>query len=151
MARIAATEQRELRVNATPQNAYAFFSRPEQLRQAIEGVERCEPLPGGRVRWVLEEKRDQGIRFQPDYVMELEGDGARHVSWRTVAGNMRDDGEVWIDPLDDGRSSIRYTQTVEPDLPITPLMARLLKPLVARELRNDVLRFLERAQALLSN
>lgn len=151
MAKIAATEEQVLYVTTSPQKAYAFFSQPEQLCQAMDGVERIEVLAGGGVHWVLEEKRGQGICFQPDYVMELAGDGARHVTWRTVAGNMGDDGEVWIDPLPEGGSQIRYRQTVEPDLPITPLLARLIKPLVARELRNDVLRFLERAQRLLSN
>ena len=151
MAKIATTEERVLCVTTSPQKAYAFFSQAEQLRQAIEGVERCELLADGRILWVLAEKRDQGIRFQPNYVMELEGDGVRYVSWRTVEGNLRDDGETWIDPLDEGGCRIRYRQTVEPDLPITPLMARLIKPLIARELRNDVSRFLERAQRLLSN
>ena len=150
MTRIEATEERALYVPISPQKAYEFFSQPEQLSQAMEGVQQCEVLEGGMVHWVLEEKREQGIRFQPDYVMVLNGDGVRHVTWRTVQGNMGDTGDVWVDPLPDGGSRIRYLQTVEPDLPITPLMARLLKPLVARELRNDVLRFLERAQQILS-
>jgi uncharacterized membrane protein len=151
MAKISATEQRVLQVTTSPQKVYAFFSQPEQLCQAMDGVESFETLEGGKVHWVLEEKRDQGICFQPDYVMELNGDGTSHVTWRTVAGNMGDDGEVWIDPLPEGGSQIRYLQTVEPDLPITPLMARLLKPLVARELRKDVLRFLEQAERILSS
>jgi uncharacterized membrane protein len=150
MTRIAATEERVLNVPTSPEKAYAFFSQAQQLSQAMDGVQCCEVLEGGIVRWVLEEKRAQGIHFQADYVMVLSGDGVRHVTWRAVEGNMGDDGEVWVDALPDGGSRIRYIQTVEPDLPITPLMARLIKPLVARELRNDVLRFLERAQQLLS-
>jgi uncharacterized membrane protein len=151
MTRIAASEERVLCVPTTPEKAYAFFFEPEQMRQAMDGVERCDVLEAGKVHWVLEEKRDQGIRFQADYVMAISGDGVRHVTWRTLEGNMGDQGEVWVDPLPEGGSRIRYVQTVEPDLPITPLLARLIKPLVARELRKDVLRFLERAQQILSN
>lgn len=151
MAKIAATEQRVLKVTTSPQQVYAFFSQPEQLSQAMDGVQSFEALEGNKIHWVLEEKRDQGICFQPNYVMELAGNGTSHVTWRTVAGNMGDDGEVWIEALPEGGSEIRYSQTVEPDLPITQLMARLLKPLVARELKKDVLRFLERAERILSN
>jgi uncharacterized membrane protein len=151
MAKIEATEERVFNVTTSPEKAYAFFSQPEQLRQAMDGVERCEVLAVGMVRWVLAEKRDQGIRFQPDYVVVIRGDGARHITWRTVEGNMGDVGEVWVDPLPDGGSRIRYVETVEPDMPVTPLLARLIKPLVARELRNDLSRFLQRAQQILSN
>lgn len=150
MARISATEQQVLSVKASAERAYAFFSQPEQMCRAIDGVVECQALPGGKVRWVLAEKCEQGVRFQPDYVVAFDGDGARHVRWSFVEGNMCDEGEVWIDPLPSGGSQIRYRQTIEPDLPITPLLARLLKPLVVRELRSDLSRFLQRAQEQLS-
>ena len=151
MAKIAATEERVLNVQASLEKTYAFFSQAEQFRHAVAGVERCEILPDRKVRWVLEEKRDQGIRFQPDYTVVFDGDGSHYVSWRFVEGNMGDTGEVWLSPLPEGGCQVRYRQTVEPDLPITSLLARLIKPLVTRELRNDVVRFLERAQQHLSN
>ena len=151
MVKISATEEQVLTVAAGPEVAYAFFSRPEELSRAMDSVERCELLPGGKVRWVLEEKVDQGIRFRADYVVAFEGDGAGHVRWRSVEGNMGNDGDVWIKPLPDGGSEIRYRESVEPDLPITPLMARLIKPLVARELRREIIHFLDRVRDHLSN
>ena len=83
--------------------------------------------------------------------MAYDGDGAEHVSWRSVEGNMRNDGDVWIKSLPGGGSEIRYRESVEPELPITPLMARLIKPLVARELRREIIQFLERVRDHLSN
>ena len=56
----------------------------------------------------------------------------------------RNDGDVWIKPLPDGGTEVHYRESVEPDLPITPLLARLIKPLVARELRGEIHGFLER-------
>jgi uncharacterized membrane protein len=144
MVKIAATEERVLRVQASPERVYAFFSRPEELSQAMASVERCERLPGNRVRWVLDEKVDKGIRFKGNYVVVHEGDGKEHVCWRSVEGNMRNDGDVWIKPLVGGGTEIHYRESVEPELPITPLMARLITPLVARELRSEINGFLER-------
>jgi uncharacterized membrane protein len=148
MVRIAATEERVFRVPASPERVYAFFSKPEELSRAMASVERCERLPGSRVRWVLEEKVDKGIRFKGDYVVVHVGDGQQHVCWRSVEGNLHNDGDVWIRPLAEGGTEIRYRESVEPELPITPLLARLITPLVARELRSEINGFLERVQGL---
>ena len=151
MAKISASEDRVVQVNASPEKAYAFFADPEQLGQAFEDLERCQPLGDGKVRWVFEEKNDQGIRFQPDYVVAYDGDGVSRITWTFVEGNMENNGEVHIKPLENGGSEIRYRETILPDLPITPIMAQLLKPLVAKELRKDLGRFLDRAQEVLAN
>jgi uncharacterized membrane protein len=150
VVRIAATEERVLAVQASPATVYAFFSSPQELSRSMASVERCELLPGNTVRWVLEEKVDKGIRFQADYVVAYESDGAEHVLWRSVEGNMRNDGDVWIKPLAGGGTEIRYRESVEPELPITPLLATLIRPLVARELRGEISAFLERVHARFS-
>jgi len=150
MTKIAATEEQTFQVPASPEKVYAFFSQPEQVRQAMVGLEKCEFRSQNTVRWVLSEKVDQGIRFQADYVVTYEGDGAGNVRWHSIEGNMGGDGEVQIRPLVDGGTEVYYRETVEPDLPITSLMSRLLKPLVSRELRSDVNQFLERAREQLS-
>lgn len=151
MAKIAVTEERMLHVDATPAEAYAFFSQPERLREAFVGLERCDIMPAGRVRWVLEEKSGQGVRFQANFVVDYAGDGSQHVSWRFVEGNMENEGEVHIEASPNGGSEIRYREHVAPDLPITPLLARLIKPLVAKELKNDLTNFLARVQTALAN
>lgn len=150
MAKIAVTEERTLHVQASPEEVYAFFSQPQRLQQAIVGLERYELLPEGRVRWVLEEKSGQGIRFQADFVVAYSGDGARHVAWRYIEGNMENEGEVHISPSPRGGAEVQYREQVAPDLPITPLLARLVKPLVAKELQGDLTRFLARVQELLT-
>src|SRR5438876_12288651 len=99
MSKITATEEQIFNVGASPAEAYAFFSRLDKLRQATPGVERCEPLPDGRVRWVLEEKVDKGIRFQADYVVTYDGNGTDYVRCRFVEGNMLNDWDVWIKPV----------------------------------------------------
>jgi uncharacterized membrane protein len=140
---IAVTEERVFTVQDDPESVYAFFSRAEAIARAMAAVERCERLPENRVRWVLTEKADRGIRFKGDYVVAYGGDGAGHVCWRSVEGNMRNDGDVWIRPLAGGGTQVHYRERVEPDLPITPLMALLIRPLVARELRDEINGFLE--------
>lgn len=151
MTFIAATEDQVLTVTAAPDTVYAFFAQPQNLCEALGSVESCEIRPDGRVHWVLTEKVDQGIRFQGDYVVTWTGDGAGHVGWRFVEGNMRNEGDVWLRPLPEGGTEIRYREVVEPDLPVTPLMARLIRPLVVRELRREIGRFLDHVRVQFSN
>jgi uncharacterized membrane protein len=151
MVRIAATEERTLTVPANPATVYDVFSRPEMLGQVMASVESCQPLPGNTVRWVLKEKADKGIRFKADYTVAYEGDGSGHLRWRSVEGNMRNDGDVWLRPIEGGGTEIRYRESVEPELPITPLLARLITPMVARELRGEINEFLDRVREYFSN
>jgi uncharacterized membrane protein len=146
MTRIAATEERVFRVQAPVQQLYDFFTTPEQLRELIEGVDGHEALGKGRVRWVLKEKVDKGIRFKADYTVMYEGNGRDHVWWRFVEGNMGNAGDAWLTATTDGGTKVRYREMVEPDLPLTPLLARLIKPIVERELRGELGHFLERVQ-----
>jgi hypothetical protein len=76
---------------------------------------------------------------------------AQAMGWRSVKGNMRNDLDMWINPLPDGGSEIHYRESVEPELPIRPLLARLIRPLVGRELRREINHFLERVRDHLSN
>ena len=64
---------------------------------------------------------------------------------------MGNEGDVAIVPAANGGSEIHYRERVEPDLPISSLMAKLIQPLVARELRNDISRFLDRVEQQLSD
>ena len=65
-------------------------------------------------------------------------------------GNLGNAWDVWIRPVAGG-SEVHYRETVEPELPVTALLATLLRPLVARELRKELNHFLDRVQEYLSN
>jgi carbon monoxide dehydrogenase subunit G len=149
VTKIAATEEKVFKVAASPEEVYTFFSELETLREAMTGVESCEVLPEGLVHWVLKEQVGKGIRFQPNYVVTYDGNGTDHVRCRSVAGNMDNDWDAWIKPVAEG-SEIRYRETVAADLPITALLACLIKPMVVKELRRDVNTFLDRVRERLS-
>jgi carbon monoxide dehydrogenase subunit G len=144
MAKIAATEERTLIVSASVEEVYGFFSDPALLREETPDVERFERLGPGRARWVLAEKAEKGIRFQADYTVEYTGHDDDRVTWRTLAGNLDTAGEVRLMRLGNHETEIRYRETLAPDLPITPILATLFRPLVVREVRADIGRFLER-------
>lgn len=150
MAKVAVTEECTFHVAADVSKAYEFFSKPQIFCDAMDGVLRCEEIEEDQVHWLLEEQVDQGVRFQPDYIVQYTCDGLQRVQWKFVDGNLSNEGEVRIAARAEGGSEIHYRETVEPDLPITPLLMMLVKPLVTRKLRLGLKQFVERSQVRLS-
>jgi uncharacterized membrane protein len=149
MAKIAATEERRMTVGASLATVYGFFSNPDRMRDLTPDVELYERLSPTRARWVLTEKTEKGIRFGPRYTVEYIGNGSSRVDWRSLDGNMDVEGSVELSQAAGGGTEVLYRETVAPDLPITPILARIFKPIVARELQKDIGRFLVRVQARL--
>ncbi|MCA9708561.1 MAG: hypothetical protein KDK70_22115 [Myxococcales bacterium] len=149
MVKIYATEERTLRVRAPVSEVHAFFLDPQRVREVSADVESFERLDEHRARWVLTEKVEKGVRFHADYTVEYQSEHEGHVAWRSTSGNMDVDGEVKLSSVGPQCTEICYRETVGPDLPITKLTAILFKPIVARELRQDIVRFLDRVIARL--
>lgn len=148
MVRIAASGEWTFCVPASLPSVYDFFAEPAQLCALLDSVDSYAVLEAGRVRWILKEKVEKGIHFKGDYTVVYEGNGIDHVHWHGIEGNMGGEGDVWLSATPDGGTKIRYRETVAPDLPITALMARLMQPIVARELRTELETFLERVKVL---
>jgi uncharacterized membrane protein len=145
MARISATLQRTFTVTASIKEVYEFFANPALLKDIMDGVESVDIQEDGTVHWLLEEKVEKGIRFQADYIVRYGCNGTDRVTWEFVEGNMGNSGDVKLITTESG-TQIDYTETVEPDLPITAILAKLMKPIVAKELRSDVGGYLERVE-----
>jgi len=146
MARITVTEERTFCVTSPIDQVYSFFAAPDQHGELRESLESHELLGKDRVRWVFQEKKKQGLRFQADYTVIYEGNGVDHVHWRFLEGNAGNEGDVWLTPAHDGGTEIHYCELVEPDLPVPPAMARLIEPMVRRELREEIGHFLDRVR-----
>ena len=147
MVRIAATGDWTFCVQTPIQRVYNFFAKPDHLRELLDGVDTHVLLGEGHVRWVLKEKVERGIRFKGDYTVIYQGNGVDHVHWQCLEGNMGNEGDVWLTTTADGGTEIHYREIVAPDLPITSIMARLVQPIVARELRAELGTFLDRVKA----
>jgi uncharacterized membrane protein len=146
MTKIAATEERTLTVRSSLEDVYRFFADPALLKEETADVDRFDRLDGNRARWVLTEKVEKGVRYQADYTVEYDCNGKDQVSWRTIQGNLDTEGQVLLRTVGDAVTEIRYREALAPDLPITNLMAKIFKPIVAREVRKDIGKFLDRVQ-----
>lgn len=144
MTKIKATEKRTLAVAAPITDVYNFFLDPMKISKLTADLEKFELLDPHRARWMLVEKVEKGVRYAADYTVEYSGNGQDEVTWQSVEGNMDIDGKIALRSLENGHTELDYQETVAPDLPITRLTAIIFKPIVARELRQDISGFLDR-------
>ena len=142
MAKIEATEKQTFEVHAPLEAVYEAFSDPQIIKENFVGLERAEISEDGVARWILKEKVDVGLRFKGDYTVKYDGNGKDRITWRGLSGNIDTDAEVLLTQLD---TSVRveYRETITPDLPIPGLMAKVFKPIVAREVRKDLTKYVD--------
>ena len=145
MAKIKATEERTLSVAAAMADVYQFFASPARIRELTPDVEQFEMADEHTAHWVFVEKVEKGVRYGPEYTAVYTGNGTDKVEWCSQGeGNMEVDGVVTLRELGPGQTEFHYRETVIPDLPISKLTAIIFKPIVARELRQDIGKFLDR-------
>lgn len=147
MAWIEGTEDRTFVVDAPYGDVVEFFCEPDHFREAFSQMEASEELEPGVWRWTLQPKAEKGIKFQGIYTVEYDRNGDS-VSWDTREGNMKSSGSTSFDDLD-GKTRVHYQETLNIDLPIPRLMAKVFKPIVSREVAGGIADFLDRAQSIL--
>lgn len=150
MAWIEGTHEETFVVDADYDDVVAYFCDPGQFKAALAQVESAEEIDENVWRWVLEEKKEKGIRFKADYTVEYTREGDS-LTWTTREGNLRSSGKTELTDLGGGQTEVAYVETIATDLPIPKLAAKVFRPIVAREIAAGVGDFLERSRGILND
>lgn len=145
MAWIEGTEEQTFTVEASYQDTLEYFGKPENFKQCLNQLESAEELDDGVWHWVLEEKSEKGITYKADYkVRYVFNEDEGEVTWEPHGedNNMKSSGFARIKEASDG-TQVHYKETIASDLPIPKLMAKVFKPIVAREIAKGVGEYLE--------
>jgi len=143
LAKIEAHESRTLNLKASKQEVVAFFNDPHAINAKMADVEVFEVGADGRAHWTIKEIGARGVSYQARYsVVYVTGED--WIRWDTDSGNMEIHGRADFRSLGERLTEVRYDERVAPDLPIPRLMAKLFKPIVAREVRKGIHTFLDR-------
>lgn len=149
MAWIEGTEEQTFSVNTPVERVGRFFSDPAHFKECFVALESAEMIDPLIWHWVLREKSEKGITFQPDYTVIYKV-GAQLLEWQTLEGNLRTEGVAHWSELDGGRTEIFYRETIAVDLPIPRLLAKVFGVIVSREIRQDVSGYLDNVRRYLS-
>ena len=115
-------------------------------KQFIDNLERAEHVDERTIRFLHNEVAEKGVKFRGDRTMRYERDGD-HLRWHTVSdGNMNCEGHARFFDEGDNGTRVEFHETVECDMKVNRLLAKVFKPIVERHIRHGVGEYLDRVR-----
>lgn len=150
MPKFSGTESRVFTIRAPFDKVVETMTQPDKFRAYLGDLERFEKIDEQTWRWVLQEKNEAGVHFQGDYTCKYIWDGKREFTWSTVSkGNMTSVGRTTFVKEGDKATRVDYTETIECDMEVNFILAKVIKPIVNREIAKGVGGYLDAVKAAL--
>lgn len=124
-------------IQAPADKVLAWFGNPEIFKAAIGDLQTLDKVDDNTWRFVLTERSEKGIRFQPDYTVTYTTDGDT-VRWKTREGcNMLTTGEARVTAAGDG-ARVEYFESIRTEIPVPKLLASFARGLVSKEVSKGI-------------
>lgn len=144
MPKFTGSDSRTVTIRAPKQLVMQVMSTPTEIEHCIDNLERAEHIDDHTVRFIHKEVAEKGVKFRGDRTVryDLDGDELR---WQTVSnGNMLSTGRAVFHADGDNATRVEFHETVECDMQVNRLLAKVFKPIVERHIRHGVAEYLDR-------
>jgi uncharacterized membrane protein len=125
-----------IEVQVPVQQAYNQWTQFEDFPKFMEGVQSVQQLDDTHVRWVAELRGES--RQWTTEITEQRPD--EKVAWKTIEGEVKNDGVVTFEPMGDAQTRVNVQMDVETDSTAENVAGDLLG-VVKSQVRGDLERF----------
>jgi uncharacterized membrane protein len=125
-----------IEVQVPVQQAYNQWTQFEDFPKFMEGIQSVQQLDDTHVQWVAEIRGES--RQWTTQITEQRPD--EKVAWKTIEGEVRNDGVVTFEPMGDAQTRVNVQMDVESDSKAENVAGDLLG-VVKRQVRGDLERF----------
>ena len=125
-----------IEVQVPVQQAYNQWTQFEDFPRFMEGIQSVQQLDDTHVRWVAEIRGES--RQWTTQITEQRPD--EKVAWKTIEGEVRNDGVVTFEPMGDAQTRVNVQMDVESDSKAENVAGDLLG-VVKSQVRGDLERF----------
>jgi uncharacterized membrane protein len=125
-------------VQVSVQQAYNQWTQFEEFPRFMEGIQSVQQLDDTHVHWVAEIRGE--TREWTTEITEQQPDD--RVAWKTIDGEVKNDGVVTFEPIAGGQTRINVQMDVESDSSAENVAGDLLG-IVKGQVRGDLERFKE--------
>lgn len=132
-------------ITAPPAVVFAFLSDMRNIHACTADSEYFEVLDNRTAKWRLRTKQEMGILFTPEYTLRYDHDPDNAITWRSIDGNVRIDAVLRLSAIDDHFTHIAVHEEVAFTLPVSAIMAKIVKTVAVVETRNGMLSVLKTA------
>lgn len=127
-----------IEVQVPIQRAYNQWTQFEKFPEFMDGIQSVQQLDDTHVQWVAEIRGE--TREWTTEIVEQEPD--KKVAWKTIDGEIRNDGVVTFEEVAGGQTRVNVQMDVEGES-ATENVAGDLLGVVKRQVRGDLERFKE--------
>jgi uncharacterized membrane protein len=125
-----------IEVQVPVQQAYNQWTQFEDFPKFMEGIQSVQQLDDTHVQWVAEIRGES--RQWTTQITEQRPD--EKVAWKTIEGEVRNDGVVTFEPMGDAQTRVNVQMDVESDSKAENVAGDLLG-VVKSQVRGDLERF----------
>jgi uncharacterized membrane protein len=125
-----------IEVQVPVQQAYNQWTQFEEFPKFMEGIQSVQQLDDTHVQWVAEIRGES--REWTTEITEQRPD--EKVAWKTIEGEVKNDGIVTFEPMGDAQTRVSVEMDVEGDSMAENVAGDLLG-VVKRQVRGDLERF----------
>jgi uncharacterized membrane protein len=116
--------------------AYNQWTQFEEFPKFMDGIQSVQQLDDGHVRWVAEVRGE--TREWTTEITDQRPD--EKIAWRTIEGEVKNDGTVTFEQVDDAQTRINVEMDVEAESDLENVSGDLLG-VVRSQVRGDLERF----------
>ena len=128
--------QDSIEVQAPVRQAYNQWTQFEEFPEFMEGIQSVQQLDDTHVHWVAEIRGES--REWTTEIIEQQPD--KKVAWKTIDGEVRNDGAVSFEEIAGGQTRVNVEMDVEGDSTAENVAGDLLG-VVKRQVHGDLERF----------
>jgi len=125
-----------IEVQVPVQQAYNQWTQFEEFPKFMEGIRSVQQVDDTHVRWVAEIRGES--RQWTTEITEQQPD--EKIAWKTIDGEVRNDGVVTFEPVGDGQTRVNVQMDVEGESGAENVAGDLLG-VVKAQVRGDLERF----------
>ncbi len=147
MARFSGTYNETFVVDAPLDVVRDHFSSLDAIIANYGPIEHVDRIGDDTLKFVIQEKRDRGVRYQGRYTCQYTVESDHRMSWRTLSDeNMWSSGSAVFRDLG-GSTEVQYAQRMDTEIGVPRLMATLARGIVSREIAGGIQAYLGRMRA----
>lgn len=147
MPTFSGTLSRTLTISRGKEEVMEVMTNPDKFSAYLGDLETIEKKGEDSWRLILKEMNEKGVRFKGDYTVKYTTSGDT-LTWETTSqGNMSSTGKAVFRDRGAGSTEVDYTETIECNMDVNRLLAKVIKPIVQREIARGVGSYLDRTKA----
>ncbi len=145
MARYSGAYTETFTVDVPIEQAEAHFSNLDNIARNYGGVKAWKKIKNDTLKLTLEPRTEIGVTFDGEHSCRWSFVSDHVLQWKSVGkGNMWSNGTASFKSVGKKKTEIEYSEEIQCDMEANFLIARLIGPIVARQIRDGVRDYLIR-------